>query len=99
MDFSTKLNGFFFIRTKIMDFSRNYHASHEIISFVVISMDFFSFVRKLWITGRNNSNRLSIGYQSGINRAPIGYPIDNLLITIDNAAKYRTNQAAQLVPG
>jgi hypothetical protein len=24
-----------------MDFSRNYHASHEIISFVVIRMDFF----------------------------------------------------------
>ena len=25
-----------------MDFSRNYHTSHEIISFVVIRMDFFS---------------------------------------------------------
>jgi len=26
-----------------MDFSRNYHASHEIISFVVIRMDFSCF--------------------------------------------------------
>jgi hypothetical protein len=39
--------------TKIMDFSRNYHASHEIISFVVIRMVFFSFARKLWIFSRN----------------------------------------------
>jgi len=30
-----------------MDFSRNYHASHEIISFVVIRMDFFYFFHAL----------------------------------------------------
>jgi len=53
MDFSTKLNGFFFIRTKIMDFSRNYHASHEIISFVVIRMDFFFIRTKIMDFSRN----------------------------------------------